>query len=111
MASTMYARMATQTAYVVMYGIGDKAPSIAITAMMSEAMNHPFDGARRLYVRIRGPVLGSILFRKSPDVPKMIAFTYSTFVVRRCVCAATFIGLAVTQTAEEISSNEAPHFR
>ena len=48
MASTMYARMATQIAYVVMYGIGDKAPSIAITAMMIEAMNHAFDGARRL---------------------------------------------------------------
>jgi hypothetical protein len=37
--------MATQIPYVVMYGIGDKAPNTAITAIMSEAMNHPFDGA------------------------------------------------------------------
>ena len=45
MASTMYARMATQIAYGVMYRIGDKASSPAITAIMSEAMNDPFDGA------------------------------------------------------------------
>ena len=45
MASTMYARMETQIPYVVMYGIGDKASTTAITANMSEAMNHPFDGA------------------------------------------------------------------
>jgi hypothetical protein len=37
--------MAIQIAYAVMYGIGDKVPSTAITAIMSEAMNHPFDGA------------------------------------------------------------------
>jgi hypothetical protein len=30
---------------VVMYGIGDKAPTTALTAIMSEALNHPFDGA------------------------------------------------------------------
>jgi hypothetical protein len=45
MASTMYARMAIQIPYEVMYGIGDKTPSTAITAIMSEAMNHSFDGA------------------------------------------------------------------
>ena len=45
MASTMYARMATQIAYAVMYGIGDKAPSAAITAIMSEVTNQAFDGA------------------------------------------------------------------
>ncbi len=45
MASTMYARMAIQIPYEVMYGIGDKAPSAATTAIMSEAMNHVFDGA------------------------------------------------------------------
>lgn len=45
MASTMYARMATQIPYVLTYGIGHKAQSTAITAIMSEAINHPFDGA------------------------------------------------------------------
>ena len=45
MASTMYARIATQIPYVVMYGIGDKAPNTAITAIMSDATNHAFDGA------------------------------------------------------------------
>jgi hypothetical protein len=37
--------MATQIPYAVMYGIADKASTTAITAIMSEAMNHPFDGA------------------------------------------------------------------
>lgn len=45
MASTMYARIATQIPYALMYGIDDKAQSTAITAIMSEAINHPFDGA------------------------------------------------------------------
>jgi len=45
MASTMYAKMATQIPYVLMYGIDDKAQSTAKTAIMSEAINHPFDGA------------------------------------------------------------------
>jgi len=41
----MYARMAIQIPYVARYGIGDKAPKMAITAIMSDAMNQPFDGA------------------------------------------------------------------
>jgi len=41
----MYARMATQTPYVVTYGIGVRALNTARTAIMSEAMNHHVDGA------------------------------------------------------------------
>ncbi len=44
-ASTMYAKMATQIPFVVMYGIGHRASNKAIKAIKSEAMNHPFDGA------------------------------------------------------------------
>jgi hypothetical protein len=48
MASTMYARMATQIPYALMYGIDDRAQSTATTAIISDAINHPFDGAKRL---------------------------------------------------------------
>jgi hypothetical protein len=37
--------MASKIPYVVMYEIGDKAPSTAITVIMSNAMNEVFDGA------------------------------------------------------------------
>ena len=43
-ASTMYARMATQNPYVLMYEIGVKTLITAITAMISEAMNTHIDG-------------------------------------------------------------------
>jgi hypothetical protein len=44
-ASTTYARTATQTPYAVMYGMGVRTLTAAITAIMSEAINHPIDGA------------------------------------------------------------------
>jgi len=41
----MYAKMAIQVQYVVTKGTGDNAAIAAMTAIMSEAMNHPVDGA------------------------------------------------------------------
>jgi len=41
----MYASSAIQIPYAAMYGIGNKALATAITAIISEAINHPFDGA------------------------------------------------------------------
>jgi hypothetical protein len=40
----MYARMATQNPYVLMYEIGVKTLITAITAMISEAMNTHIEG-------------------------------------------------------------------
>jgi hypothetical protein len=103
MASTMYARMATQIPYAVMYGIADKASTTAITAIMSEAMNTKPHG------RIRGAMLGPIHSANRPDPPahRVSFYLFNLLSKEACVRRNIDRPRCHTKTAEEISLNEA----